>query len=349
MASYLSFPYDPELFLYQWQNEKDPTLTALFESGAVQANDTIRQLIANGSDYYTIPFYKTIGGAPDNYNGDADISVTDPTAASQSGVVYGRAHAWKDRDFVRDFNSGADPMKQITSQVARYWAKQRQTIMLAILKGIYNIANDSEDAWDEWQNHTFSIATVTPSVAATNKLGATSAGDAVQKAVGDAFNEFNLSIMHSKVATNLAGLELLEFRKYTDANGVQRQLRLADYNGMTVVIDDGVPVADSGSAQGAKEYTTYLFGTGALQYAPAPVDTPVEIGRDELTDGGFNFLVTRLRETIHPNGFNFVVPNSEYTKSPTNDQLGANASGNANWSIAGNPKNIAIARIISNG
>jgi len=349
MATYLGYPFDPELFLYQWQNEKDPTLTALFESGAVQANDTIKNLISNGSDYYTIPFYKTIGGTPDNYDGDADITVTDPTASSQSGVVYGRAHAWKDQDFIRDFNSGADPMKQITSQVARYWAKQRQTIMLAILKGIYNIADDSEDAWGEWQNHTFSIATATAAVAATNKLGATSAGDAVQKAVGDAFNEFNLSIMHSKVATNLAGLELLEFRKYTDANGVQRQLRLADYNGMTVVIDDGVPVADSGTAAGAKEYTTYLFGTGALQYAPAPVDTPVEIGRNELGDGGYNFLVTRLRETLHPNGFNFVIPTSGYTKSPTNNQLGANASGNANWSIAGNPKNIAIARIISNG
>ena len=65
MATYLNYPFDPELFLYQWQNEKDPTLTALYESGAVQANGTIQQLIANGSDAYTIPVYNVLGGTPD--------------------------------------------------------------------------------------------------------------------------------------------------------------------------------------------------------------------------------------------------------------------------------------------
>lgn len=349
MATYLGYPFDPELFLYQWQNEKDPTLTALFESGAVQANDTIRQLIANGSDYYTIPFYKVIGGTPDNYDGDTDISITDPDASSQSGIVYGRAHAWRDRDFVRDFNSGADPMKQITSQVAKYWNKQRQKIMLAILNGIFNIDDDGDSYWDEWQNHTYNIATDTDTVDEGNKMGATTAGDAIQKAVGDAYDQFSIAVMHSKVATNLAGLELLEFRKYTDANGVQRPLRIADFNGLTVIVDDGVPVANSQTATDAKEYTTYLFGIGAFQYAPAPVDTPVEIARDALSDGGYNYLVTRLRETLHPNGFSFVIPSSGYTKSPTNAQLGEGASGSSNWKIAGNPKNIAIARIISNG
>ena len=70
-----------------------------------------------------------IGGTPDNYDGDADISTEEVTGKSQSGIVYGRAKGWKDRDFIRDFNSGADPMKQITSQVARYWAKYRQKVI----------------------------------------------------------------------------------------------------------------------------------------------------------------------------------------------------------------------------
>ena len=349
MATYLNFPFDPELFLLNWQNEKDPTMTALLDSGAVQANDKIKQLISNGSDYYTIPFYSVIGGTPDNYDGNTNISTEEVTGKSQSGIVYGRAKGWKDRDFIRDFNSGADPMKQITSQVARYWQKYRQKVILAILNGIFNIADDSSETWNEWQNHTFSIATITNSVTAANKIGATTAGDAVQKAVGDAFNEFSLAIMHSKVANTLAGLELLEYRKYTDPMGIQRQLRLADYNGLTVLIDDGVPVKDSASASSAKEYTTYLFGTGAIQYAPAPVDTPVEVVREAKKDGGYNELITRIRETFHPNGFTFVKPNNSYTASPTDNQLGANASGSSNWEIAGNPKNIAIARIISNG
>lgn len=338
MAEYLGYPFDPELFLYNWQNEKDLTLTAMFDSGAVQANGTIANLIANGSSIYTIPFYKTIGGEPDNYDGKTDITITEPEGSAQMGVVYGRAHGWRDRDFIRDYNSGADPMKQITSQVAKYWQKQRQAILIKILNGVFGVAGA------EWALHTTNLAATGSSVAAENKLGATTVADAIQKAVGDASGEFGLAIMHSKVANGLAGLDLLEYRKYTDINGIQRNLNIADINGLTVIIDDGVPTADSSSATGQKEYTTYLFGNGAIQYAKASVDKPVETTRDAKTDGGYNELITRIRETIHPNGFKFVLPES-FEASPTNAQLEATA----NWELVANPKGIAMARIISNG
>ena len=344
MATYLNYPFDPELFLYQWENETDPTLTALFDSGAVVADGTIRQLISNGSDFYTIPFYKTIGGTPDNYDGDDDINLSDPEGGFQNGIVFGRAHGWKDRDFVFDYNSGADPMKQISSQVAKYWHKQRQAILLKVLGGIFDIADDSSDEWDAWQLHTWNIATTGGSVATANKIDATTAGDAIQKAVGDAMGQFGLAVMHSKVATNLAGLQLLEYRKYTDIQGIERRLGIADYNGLTAIVDDGVPTAASASAAGMFEYTTYLLGAGAIRTAPASVKNPVEIMRDALTDGGYDALVTRIRETIHPNGFSFIKPLG-YTSSPTNTHLGTGA----NWGISANPKNIAISRIISNG
>ena len=64
MATYLDFPFDPELFNYNWANAKGPTLTAMFESGAVAPNAELARLIANGSDFYTLPFYKIIGGTP---------------------------------------------------------------------------------------------------------------------------------------------------------------------------------------------------------------------------------------------------------------------------------------------
>ena len=338
MATYLNYAFDPELFLYKWENEKDPTLTAMFESGAVSPNAQIANLISTGGDFYTIPFYKTIGGTPDNYDGATNISITDPQGASQSGIVYGRAHGWKDQDFIRDYNSGADPMTQITSQVSKYWQKQRQALMLKELAGIFGVSAAG------WNDHTTDISSSTTTVAEANKMGATTIGDAAQKAVGDAASEFSLAIMHSKVANNLAGLKLLEYLKYTDANGIERPLRMGYVNGMLVVVDDGVPyTAATGSV--AAKYTTYLFGAGALQFAKAPVDTPVEIERNATANGGYNALITRIRETIHPNGFSFKKPSSGYTASPTDTQLSASA----NWSIAADPKNIAIARVITNG
>ena len=343
----LGFPYDPELFLMAWRNVQDPTRTALFDSGAVQRNSTIQSLIANGSDLYTIPFYNIIGGDPDNYDGVSNITVTDTTGGSQSGVVYGRAHAWKAQDFVVDFNSGANPMQQIASQVDRYWQKQRQAILLKILAGIFATTGNSGGFQAAWKEHTTSLV-VTADSAPTedNMMGEATAAEAIQKAVGDNSGVFSMAIMHSKVALNLAKKQLLQFRKYTDAAGIERTLNIADYNGLTVLVDDGVPAADNATESGdAKDYTTYLFGTGAIQYATAPVLNPVEIGRERLEKGGYDFMVTRFRETQHPNGFIFVQPSSSYTKSPTNDQLAAAA----NWKIAVNPKIIPIVRIVTNG
>lgn len=342
MATYLGYPFDAELFLYNWQNAKDPTLTAMFESGAVAANSEIARLIANGSDTYTIPFYKVIGGTPENYDGNTDITLTDPGAASQSGIVFGRAHGWKEKDFIVDFNSGADPMKQITSQVNKYWQKQRQSIMLKILDAVFGVTGSGETA--SWANHITDLSSASATVAETNKMGATTIGDAIQKAVGDNADAFSLVLMHSKVATNLAGLKLLEFLKYTDANGVERPLRIGTMNGMTVVVDDGCPyTAATGSA--AAKYTTYVLGAGALQFARASVENPVELTRNATEGGGYSALVTRLRETIHPNGFSFTKPSAGYTASPTDAQLAAKD----NWSIVVDPKTIAMAKIVTNG
>ena len=345
MAQYLNFHFDPELFLLNWQNTPDLTLTALYDSGAVQENAQIASLIANGGDFYTIPFYDVLGGTPVNYDGATNITATEHSGIAQNGVVYGRANAWKARQFIRDFNSGADPMQSITAQVAKFWQKRRQAILLKILEGVFSVTDDSTDKWDAWQLHTTNLATTSSSAGAANRVDATTIADTIQKAVGDNADAFGMAIMHSAVANALAKIDLLEYRKYTDANGVQRPLRIADINGMAVIIDDGVPVKASSSATGEKEYTTYLFGSGAIQHANAPVSMPYEEKRDALANGGEDYLITRVRETLHPNGFSFVLPSSGYTHSPTDAQLAAAA----NWRLVGAPKGIAMARIITNG
>lgn len=342
--THLGFPFDSELFLMQWQNAVDPVKAALVQSGAIRESSEIRNLISQGSNLYTVPFYNVIGGDEENYDG---VSSSTPNASGggfQSGVVYGRMKSWKANDFVVDFNSGADPMKQITSQVAKYWQKKSQDSLLAILHGIFNIADDESAEWDAWQKHTTNIALATEgAVDENNMVGATTAGDAVQKACGDNAGIFALAVMHSKIANGLAGKQLLQFRKYTDAMGIERTLNIADWNGYTVLVDDGVPTAIN-ETTGELEYTTYLFGNGAILHAPAPVKNAVESNRDSLTNGGYDYIVTRKRETYHPNGFTYTLPTGVI--SPTNEQLGDAK----NWSLAGiDPKAIPIARIISNG
>ena len=327
-----------------WKAAQDPVLTAIIDSGAVQRNSEIARMIANGSNLYTIPFYNVLGGDDDNYDGTTNMTVTDPTGGSQTGVVYGRMHAWRDKDFIRDFNSGANPMAQISSQVAKYWNKKRQARLVKILTGVFGITGS-----DGWTAHTTNIAFAGSSGSAgeANNVGEAAAAEAIQKAVGDNAGIFSMAIMHSKVALNLAKQQLLQFRKYTDAAGIERIINIADWNGLTVIVDDGVPVATNAKDTAAKDYTTYLMGAGAIQFAEAPVDTPVETSRTVLEAGGYNLLATRLRETLHPNGFSYTLPQSSGSNvsSPTDAQLGTTTQ----WSIVADPKQIAMARIISNG
>lgn len=348
-GTFLGYPFDEEIFLMNWKAAQDPVRTAMIDSGAVQRNAEIASMIANGSNLYTIPFYNVLGGNDDNYDGTTDMTVTDPTGSSQTGVVYGRMHAWRDKDFIRDFNSGANPMQQISAQVAKYWNKKRQSRLIGIMNGIFGITDDESSYWDDWQLHTTNIAFAGSSGTAgdANMVEGASAAEAIQKAVGDNAGIFSMAIMHSKVALNLAKQQLLQFRKYTDAAGIERTINIADWNGYTVIVDDGVPATTNAKDTTAKDYTTYLFGAGAIQFAEAPVDTPVETDRTVLTNGGYNILATRLRETLHPNGFSYTLPtvSNSICSSPSDAQLAASAQ----WKVVVDPKLIPIARIVSNG
>lgn len=343
-GTFLNFPFDEELFLMQWQAAQDPTLTALLTSGALVEDATIRGMIRNGSNLYTIPFYNVLGGEEDNYDGQTDITETEHSGASQSGVVYGRAHSWADRDFIYDFNSGADPMRSIVAQTSKFWAKKKQARMVKILNAIFGIADDSTDAWDAWQLHTLDIKSETTTAGDANKVDAASAADAMQKANGDNAGIYSMAVMHSKVAANLAKQQLLQYRKYTDIQGIERTVNIADWNGLTVIVDDGVPATVSDKATGEMDYTTYLFGRGALLGASAPVKNPVETGRETKKNGGYDYLINRLRETIHPNGFSWTMDMSTVA-SPTDANLGTAG----NWKLIADPKLIPMARIISNG
>ena len=342
-GTFLNYPFDEELFSYQWGQERDLVTDAMLNSGAVITDSDIANKISNGSDIYTTPFYKALSGAPVNYDGSTDITTSETSGDYLSGVVYGRAKGFKAKDFIADFNSGADPMSYIVSKVAKYWQDNKQTELLGILSAIFGI--NSGTYATAWADHTSNIAVTTETTpTAANKLADASVAEAAQKALGQFSNEFSLAVMHSKVAMNLAALQLLQYRKYTDINGIERTLAIADINGFTVVIDDDVPVVTNSTSH-AVEYTTYLLGLGSIRTADAPVDHPATTSRDEATNGGEETLWTRQRQTILPNGFSFKKPSSGYTSSPTTAQL----SNKVNWEIKRNPKEIAIASIVSNG
>lgn len=337
-------PFDEELFLNMWNEAPDPYYTAMINSGAVVEDATIAGMIQGHGNIYTIPFYNTLDGEDQNYDGQTDITVSEIGGDMQTGVVYGRAKGFFARNFTAEL-SGADPMGHIIATIARYWQKRRQMRLIGIAGAVFDITGASGNAKKWAEKHTLELTSTT---AEPRKIKETDLNDLATEACGDHKDQFSLAVMHSNVAKTLENLQLLEYWKQTDANGIQRPMALASANGYTVIIDDGVPVDNvggDGANSGLKKYTTYLFGNGVIRTAKGRVDVPVETNRDPKKNGGQDELITRMRETLHPNGFSFKIPTSGWTQSPTDAQLFAKA----NWDIKFDPKAIPMARLITNG
>ena len=328
----MSIPYDEDIFAAYFNDEPDLMSTALLKSGAMVEDGFINSLIADGGDIYTIPFYGLLDYAeePENYDGRTDIALGTLSGGTQTGVVYGRAHGWGARQFAQDFTA-ANPMAAMAARAAKWWAVKKQDTMQGIV--------DAGLANSKMSSH----------VLEKDELTETTLDDACEEIFGDQASQVALAVMHSSVSQFYKDKERVEYLKYTDPNGLTRELNVYEINGVTTVVYNGVPkTAASGSGQTATPatYTTYLFAAGSLRHGKAPVTNPFEFGRDPLKNGGEDFFVNRLRETIHPDGFSFTKPSSGYTDSPTKAQLSAAA----NWKPAYSDVNaIPIAKLVTPG
>lgn len=335
----LNFPYDAEIFDYQWKQTPDVVLTTLINSGAVVQDSEIANLISNGSNYFTVPFYDVLGGTEQNYDGTTDFTYDSLTGGNYSGAVYGRMKAWKAISFIRDFNSGADPMAQIVSGVAQYWIKKRQARLIGILDAVFAVTGDADFA-----THITNIATATTTTTDANRIGETTIADACVKACGDNAQGFSIAIMHSVVANRLANLQLLNYRKYTDPMGIERQLPIADINGLTVIVNDNVPKTANATDTDEFDYTTYVLGLGSIRYASAPVDRPSEMDRNPAVAGGTDMIYTRVRETFAPAGFSFIGDVTTDVSVPDTELFDK-----ASWVRKMPAKSIMLAKVVTNG
>ena len=219
-----------------------------------------------------------------------------------------------------------------------YWDDVDEVDLISVLKGIFGVEDDGFS--------TSHVLDITGAVQAADRVvGPATLNNAVQKAAGANKNAFSLAIMHSQVATNLENQQLLEFWKETDANGIQRQLNLASWNGRTVLIDDDL-VDLSGSDP---VYETYILGRGAIDFCDCGAKVPNETKRDELTYGGVDMLITRQRHLLAPVGFS-------YTNTSKVSPMASDLATASNWALVQGTdgsyyptKAIAMAKIKSLG
>ena len=313
---------------------------ALLKAGILRGRPDLKQMLVDqtGGNFISVPMSGLIGGTALNYDGATNITATQLETVLQSMIVVGRAKAWQEKDFSFDI-TGHDFMADIAAQVANYWDDVDQITLLNILAGIFGVSTNSFAS-----DHTLDLTSAT-----VKTVGAASLNDAIQKAAGANKNIFTCVIMHSIVATHLENQQLLEYVKYNDGTGMERDLSMATWNGRTVLVDDDVPVDTTGTNP---VYTTYVLGEGAFDYCDCGAAVPSEIYRDPTTAGGQNMLITRQRKLFAPRGFSFVQPSTAIV-SPSDVQLATAARWTPVKDTAGtgyfDSKAMPFARILSEG
>lgn len=339
-------------------------LNKLRESRAIITDQRLRDTFVNnsqtGSVYAVIPYFGLIGGDAQNYDGVNDLDPERTDTFEQGVFTYGRMMGWTEADFSYDVTGGVDFMANVRNQITRYWNDRDQDTILSILKGIFSMSTTGTGNIKTANaafvsEHTFDVSQSSSDVKTddTMKVGATTLNSAIQKACGDNKQKFSLVICHSVVATNLENMKLLSYLKYTDAEGIERDLGMGTWNGRIVLIDDSMPVESKnvGSTGGdVSLYTTYVLGEGAIGFEPLGAKVPYEMVRDAKTKGGEDTLISRKRNAVSVAGISYLKA-SQATNSPTNTEL----ENGKNWSLVSNGtdciahKAVPIARIISRG
>ena len=348
MAKFDSKSFNPQAFGAYVKRIPNVAKNELAKSGAIGSNEQAKAALGNqtGSLYARIPYFGRIDGSTSqNNDGATDIASTNTTTYEQGFVVASRMDSWTERSFSKNITAGVDFMDNVAAQIADYKLDVRQAMLLAILEGVYAMGTEGATvaataAKEFVEKHTFDISGEADEAA---MVGSTTLNKAIQKACGDNKNIFKLVIMHSEVATNLENIKLLKYMTQTDADGIERELALATWNGRTVLIDDNMPVEDG-------KYTTYVLGQGAIILDDIGDSVPYEMSRDPKTNGGQDTLYVRDRYICGVDGISFEKPAS-ITASASNEDL---ANG-ANWAIINDGtkaiphKAIAIAKIVSKG
>ena len=265
---------------------------SLIKNGLFTVVNKYKSKLTEQSGGYAIeePIKGRLGGTPSNYDGSTNIEKgTERTTFHQRKIAFGRAKAWGEYDFAADV-TGTNFMAE-AQEVKDYWDEQRQGVVLSILKGIFSMSGGVNGQFVE--NHTYDISSNEGTAA---KLGADAMNRAAQKALGDKKSKLDIIFMHSVVSTNLEGLNLIDFLKYTDADGIERDLTIGTFNGRLVIVDDEV-----------QELNGYDEATSATSGALKVVSSSPTDGQIKLTDvTGSDFYPANVAAN------DYVVPANKY-------------------------------------
>ena len=239
MAKFDSKTWNANVFQKYMSKLPSTKENALIKNGLLDSkpNMTARLRDEVGGNYFTEPIKGLLDGDVLNYDGVQDVTFSSRDTFEQGKIIIGRMKGWEEKDFSTEL-TGVNWMEGLAGEVKEYYENVDQADILAILKGIFATTDAGSAA--AMAKHTTDIS----NAEGHDELSAAALNSALQAAVGDKKKQFKIAFMHSLPATNLENLNLLEFLKYTDSQGIQRDLTIGTWNGKLVVVDDDMPVLE---------------------------------------------------------------------------------------------------------
>lgn len=323
--------------VFQKYTKKVPNLkeNSLLKNGALRENASLKTRLVDGvgGNYIEEPIKGLLDGDVVNYDGKTDIVTTSRQTFIQGKIVCGRAKGWEEKDFTTDL-TGVNFMKNIAGEVAEYFQNVDMEDILAILEGIFAMESTAGVAFAE--KHTYTEE---------GGMKANTINRAATKALGDKKKNLSVVFMHSNVAMDLEDLQILEYLKYTDANGVQSNLEIAQSGNKLVIIDDSMPVIEheeEGETPAYTEYVSYVLGKGAIEYCNIGAKVPSEVARDAVTNGGIDKLYTRQRKLYAPEFISWIGAKTIISPMP------ADLKDGKNWDVVNNGEPVAKNKVYVN-
>lgn len=335
-ATRLSDLVIPEVFL-PYVQVLSAEKSAFRNSGVLVDSPVLNALLAGGANTFNVPHFRDLAQTEANISSDNPASSATPlniTTGQEIAQRHNRNQVWSSMDLNAAL-AGADPLEAIASLVATYWVRQEERMLIAAIQGLIadNIANDSGDMVNSI------VIGGAGSLTSANLFSAEAFIDA-QQTMGDSQGALGVVSMHSVVYTRAKKNNLIDF--IPDSRG---EVDIPFFQGLRVVVDDNHPVVDDGNSH--YEYSTYLFGVGAIARGDSAPLNPVATQREELAGdgGGQEFLINRVQWAHHPVGFAWLAA-SQAGQSPTNAELAAAANWDRRYPER---KQIKIAELRTNG
>ena len=321
--------------------EQNVAKNALVQSGIMGGDPEIEEQIAKGGRLIDMPFWNDL---PHDLGATSRSKVATDTddEITPHGIDYGkdiaarnyRTQAWNASPLVK-YVAGSDPVQVFLDRYVNWWIRERQRLLLKVLKGVFATTLSS--------THVNDIASEDGDNAQDSNLISMDAVEDTRFLLGDAYDKFTALIVHSTTLKRMRNLNMIDFVPDSD-----QKLEIPYYGGLRVIVDDNLTTT-AGSTSGTK-YDTYLFGQGAIAYHEVPLvdeqDPNVELYREPKkgTGAGSLTVITRSQFILHPRGVAWQLSpaSADY---PSDAELETGSS----WSKVWLTKNIRIAKLVTNG